>query len=286
MRPPRPVFVMLLLLTVCFTLASYLIPRSEAWTEAKDAGFLKMALGDARRMFANHFFTKADVYFHSGYYPTIFDQAQERDSHMTNLHGHEGDDHADEEHEKGSDFLGKPQDWIDRFSRHFYPSTHSHLDKPGEAKEILPWLRLSAELDPHRVATYTVGAYWLRTNMKKPREAEAFLRQGLNENPNSFEILFELGKLYLESRHETNHAQNLLELALRRWDDQEAAGKKPDALACDEIVANLAHLEEERGNLEKALTYLELEATVSPAPEAVRKRIDEIRKKQVGKSGK
>ena len=30
-------------------------------------------MGDSRRLFANQFFVEADVYFHSGYYPTIFD---------------------------------------------------------------------------------------------------------------------------------------------------------------------------------------------------------------------
>ena len=268
---------MALLLTICFTLATHLVPRSNYWTQSNEGSFLKVALGDAQRMFANHFFTKADAYFHSGYYPSIFDQAKETDKHMTDLHG--GDDHDEAEHESASDFLGKPRDWIDRFSRHFYPSTHSHLDKPGEAKEILPWLRLSAELDPHRVETYTVGAYWLRFNMRKPNEAEEFLRQGLHENPNSFEILFELGKVYLDSRHDTNHAQNIWELALRRWQEQEVAGKKPDALLCDEIVANLAHVEEEQGNLAKALSYLEMEAKVSPAPETVQKWIAELKKK-------
>src|SRR5262249_61275028 len=53
------------------------------------------------------------------------------------------DEHEEKEHEATMDFLGQPKDWIDAFSRHFYPSSHSHLDKPGEAREILPWLRVS-----------------------------------------------------------------------------------------------------------------------------------------------
>ncbi|MGA1238246.1 MAG: hypothetical protein ACO34E_15445, partial [Limisphaerales bacterium] len=48
----------------------------------REAGFLSMLLGDGRRLFANHFFAKADAYFHRGRYPTIFDQRQEEELHM------------------------------------------------------------------------------------------------------------------------------------------------------------------------------------------------------------
>ena len=37
---------------------------------------LGVLLGDGRRMFANHFFVKADAYFHSGFYPTVFDNRE------------------------------------------------------------------------------------------------------------------------------------------------------------------------------------------------------------------
>ncbi len=37
---------------------------------------LNVLMGDSRRMFANHFFVKADAYFHSGFYPTVFDNRE------------------------------------------------------------------------------------------------------------------------------------------------------------------------------------------------------------------
>jgi tetratricopeptide (TPR) repeat protein len=188
----------------------------------------------------------------------------------------EEDEH---DHEKEVDFLGQPRDWIDRFGRNFYQSQHSHLDKPGEAREILPWLRLSADLDPQRVETYVVAAYWLRSRLGKVDEAEQFLREGLRANPASYEILFELGKLEWENRKSPAQARNLWELALRRWHEQDAAGRKPDALICDGILANLAALEEVQGNLAQALRYLEMEVKVSPLPDVINKRITELRQK-------
>jgi len=280
MKMPRPVFAMGFLLAVCFTLATWLEPR---WSQLNQAGgsggLLKTLLGDGRRMFANHFYVKADVYFHSGYYPSLFEQAQRAaisSKHLAQEAQEEHDDHDEEEHEKSMSFLGEPQDWIERFGRHFYPSTHSHLDKPGEAREILPWLRLSAELNPARVDTYTLGAYWLRKNMNKTAEAENFLRQGLKANPNNYELLYELGLLYYESRKQPLNARNLWEAALRSWQEQDTAGNKPDGLVCDKLLAHLARVEEDLGDEAKARDYLRQEIKYSPAPEAIKQRIQEL----------
>ena len=67
-----------------------------------------------------------------------------------------GHDDDDEKHDAAMS-LGKPRDWIERFGRNFEPNTHTHLDKPGEAREILPWLRLSADLDPQLIKNYVVA---------------------------------------------------------------------------------------------------------------------------------
>jgi tetratricopeptide (TPR) repeat protein len=281
----RPGFIMALLLAMTFTLATWLEPQATRASQREDSGgMLTKMLGDSRRLFANHFFIKADVYFHSGYYPSIFEQAQRapiNSKHMTEEHHHDGnhDSQEEEQHEKSMDFLGQPRDWIDRFGRHFYPSSHSHLEKPGEAKEILPWLRLSAELDPKRVDTYIVASYWLRKHLGKPAEAEQFLREGLQANPSSYDIMYELGLLFYENRHEPARARNLWEAGLRYWHEQEAKGAKPDELVCDELLAHLARVEEDLGDQAKARDYLRQEVKYSPAPEAIKKHIQELDEK-------
>src|SRR5712692_7946408 len=103
-RRPIAILILLLLASACFSLATLLQPRALAWSTRGDSDtVLKVLLGDGRRLFANHFFVKADVYFHSGYYPSIFDQAQApKDSrHLTSQEGSP----ADEEHEKAMNFL-------------------------------------------------------------------------------------------------------------------------------------------------------------------------------------
>ena len=101
--------------------------------------------------------------------------------------------------------------------------------------EILPWLKISAALDPQKIETYTVAAYWLR-DLGRIKEAERFLRQGLLNNPESYEILFELGRLYYDNNHDLVRARKFWDLALRRWSEQQAANKKPDLLKLDQIA--------------------------------------------------
>src|ERR1044071_987697 len=270
------VLVLLLLLGAAFSLSTILQPRTMAWSGRRDSGnVLNVLLGDGRRLFANHFFVKADVYFHSGYYPSMFDQARAPtgSEHMTAKEGST----AEEQHEKAMDFLRPPKDWLERFGRHFLIIEHTHL-KGGAEREILPWLRLSAELDPQRVQTYTVAAYWLQ-NMGKVQEAQQFLRAGLRANPNSPEILFELGRLYYESEHDAAHARNVWELALKKWMAQESGKEEPDLILRERIAVSLGLLEEKEGNLPRAIELLELAKKASPVPAALQSQIDDMRRR-------
>lgn len=268
----------LLILVCCFTLATVLDPiflRIRAQPGA-GASVLVALLGDSRRMFANHFFAEADAYFHSGFYPTIFDTpAPEEPGHLKESH---------EEHEKAAEgtFLGKPTDWIDRFGRNFYPTVHTHLGN-GQEKEILPLLKLSAEMDPTRIETYVTAAYWLRTDLNKPKEAEEFLRDGLRVNPDSYEILLELGRIYFYNKHDTRVARNLYNLALQKWRQQDAAGRKPDGHVYEEIWGEMVRADRKDGDLKQQLADLEELLKVSQNKDSLRRTINEV-KAQLAKS--
>lgn len=274
-----------LLVSAGFGLATWLQPRSLAWRgqRAQAGSLLQVLLGDGRRMFANHFFTKADVYLHSGYYPSIFDQAKMNCEGQLNgtAHAHDHDAeagkraHEDDEH--GHDFLGKPTDWLDAFGRKFRITEHTHLEGVGNEAEILPWLRLSAELDPQQVETYVSAAYWLRTKLGKVVEAEAFLRDGLRANRDSYEILFELGWLLYDNHKDFARARNVWELALRKWQKTETAKPEPNRKALHDILLSLARLEEHAGNFAKAIEYSYQLKPVAPHPEIIDQQIEELR---------
>lgn len=288
---PRSPFILVGLLVVSFSLAAKLAPQFERrGTRARDEGFLAMMLGDGRRLFANHFVTKADVYFHSGYYPSIFDQnSGQRSTHMATDAGVAEKKGGHEE----ADFLGAPRDWLDRFSRNFYITKHTHLDdkdehhheevaRVGEEKhseaprEILPWLRLSAELDPQRVETYTVASYWLRQRMGRADQAEQFLREGWRANPDSCEILYELGRVFAENRHDDARARNVWELALRKWNQVEASKREPNVFVRRELLGALAKLEERSGDYRRSAEWFEEIKKISFNPAQVQKQIDDL----------
>jgi tetratricopeptide (TPR) repeat protein len=112
------------------------------------------------------------------------------------------------------------------------------------------------------------------------KEAEQFLREGLRANPASYEILYELGRLYDESYKEPTRARNVWELALRRWQEQQGSKPKPDLFSLSEISVHLAHLEEEAGNLDLAIAHLELALKGSPMPGELQKQINELKQKR------
>lgn len=281
------------LLVAAFTLSTTLEPRFRQWSQRKapPQGALAALLGDSRRLFANHFFVESDVYLHGGYYPGIFDRpenfpnaaAQQAGAQAVGPdHDADHDEHASGHHHDehcGHDFLGQPRNWIDAFGRNFFPSKHTHLGEGkssmADAREILPWMKLSAELDPQRVDSYTVGAYWLR-QMGKNAEALQFLREGLRNNPESYEILYELGRCF-EEKNAPVLARNLWELALSRWREQQGRQKEPDKLLLAQILTHLTRLEVRANHRDQAVVYLEVLKKISPAPQEIQKRIAEVK---------
>jgi tetratricopeptide (TPR) repeat protein len=271
----RAYLILSFLGSLCVSVATLLQPLALAWSQRGQDSVIKVLLGDGRRLFANHFFTKADVYLHSGYYPTIFDKNTHQENHLSGggaEHGTEAD------HDEDTNFMGKPKDWVERFGRHFIITEHTHLEH-GQEREILPWLKLSAELDPQRVDTYTVAAYWLANRLGNVPEAEKFLREGLRANPKSYEILFSLGRLYYENDHDIERARNVWMIALRCWQEQEPSKSEPDKFSYEAITVNLARLEESQGNFGTAIEYLEKAQKVSPAKGTLQSQIDELRLK-------
>jgi tetratricopeptide (TPR) repeat protein len=284
-RTSRAILLLLLLVTASFTLATLM--QSQALNtpgRPQSDSVWNLFLGESRRLFANHFYVKADVYFHSGFYPSVFDQAREAKEKENHIAAAQHGQHEEPDHEEGMNFLGAPTDWIDRFGRHFVVTEHTHLEG-GDIREILPWLAISAELDPQKIETYTVASYWLRRQLGKADEAEQFLRQGLRANPDSCEILFELGRLYYENRHDATRARNIWHLALHRWEEKEGKQKEPDFVGLDKITVDLAHLEEEQGNYAEAIRWFERTKEHSPNPDEVQSQINALQAKLAGPPG-
>jgi tetratricopeptide (TPR) repeat protein len=274
---------LLLVFVCCFTLATQLAPVFESFQarSGRSGSPLLVLVGDSRRLFANQFFVMADVYFHSGYYPTIFDARKKEGPSHLDVASHEEAGGSKAEHEEPDEddqFLGKPKDWIEQFGRNFFPTVHTHLQGPN-AREIMPWLKLSAEMDPKRIDTYVTAAYWLRTSLDKPDEAEQFLREGLRASPDSHEILLELGRVYFYNKKNPRAARNIWELALDNWRRQNLAGEKPDPNVQEQILGELVRDDQQSGNLRQLLADLEELAKASPRKGTLDKEIQDVKAK-------
>src|ERR1017187_2989396 len=299
MNSPRTFALLLIaLLVFCFGLAANLQPRFQSLESSRrqSGNFFSLLLGDSSRIFANSFFVKADAYYHSGFYPTIFDN----NSAFQTPHIAE-DTGAVASHNQGEDegFLGPPRDLIDAFGRHFIPNRHTHLDGGGasgdlsgskEVREILPWLKLSAELDPENVKTYTVTAFWLRTRLNQVTEAEQVLREGLRHNPDNAQLLFELGRIYFDNFQNLARARNIWEAALRSWARQASGVPQSerlkmtnenfdDRLLFEQLQTCLAQLEEKAGILDAPTAHWEQARLASPNPQTTQNHIDELKQR-------
>ena len=300
MKTARPIVLLLLLLVVvCAGLAAQLDCWFIRWPGNRDASLnpLDVMIGSGQKLFAGSFYREADIYYHSGYYPSIYDDRRAfQTEHMAEDTG------AVASHNKGDEesFMGPPLDPIDALSRHFFPNRHTHLDEGGpsgdlsqsdKVREILPWLKISSILDPENVQTYTVTAYWLRTRMGKVAEAEQVLHEGLRHNPANPQLLYELGRVYYENYDDVKRAQNVWEAALRSW-----AAEKPnvpesarlkqnnenfdDRFMFEQLHTRLAQLEEGEGNYDAAIAHLRQAQRASLTPGDIQKHIDELEKKK------
>ncbi len=310
MRNVPPALMMVFLATLVFTLATAVDSefRSSTATSNVEGAFTKL-LGDGRRLFSGQSVEMADVYLHSGFYPSIFDSrepaaakaiASNDDDHTNHKHDEQGkcvheEDHAAhkhdaegkcvseesagghvDEHEKAMSFMDQTLDPLQGFIRNFRITQHLHLEN-GEEREVLPWLKLAIALDPQGVETYAVTSYWLRKTLKRIEDARDILREGIRNNPKSFELLFAMGQVYEQEDKDHEKARNIWLAAEKFWEEQPIEAKETSVGQYGKITVNLARLESEAGNLPLAIQYFELTKLTSLQPEAVQKQIDEIK---------
>lgn len=309
---PKVMFVFLMALAYTLGTATYLRAVNQVDATQPDEGAFKKLLGDGRKLFAGQFVEMADVYFHSGLYPSIFDRANnvkaakavtsavdehsdqdDHDEHAGHKHDENGkclhDEHKDHKHDEQGNCQHDDHDdehvkamtpvaenWLESFIHRFRITQHTHLGN-GNEREILPWLKLAIELDPQSIETYTTAAYWLRRDLQQPDQAELVLREGLRNNPTNYELLFEMGLLYKENKHDHDRARNLWLAAQRCWLQQNEEARKESESFFSKIASNLGELEEAGGHHELAVKYFEQAKPYSPKPEAIQGWIDRIR---------
>jgi hypothetical protein len=150
----RSWLILILLLVVGLSLATWLDPRlaqNGGGGSGRSGGVLALLLGDARKVFADRMFAKADAYYHRGKYPSIFELNARQTQGSAHLmgeacpqdHDHGDHDHGDEDHDhstcnhpehqhatsaSGNPGAGGRRDWVTSFGERFAPPQHVHLE--------------------------------------------------------------------------------------------------------------------------------------------------------------
>lgn len=110
----------------------------------------------------------------------------------------------------------KEKDWRGIFGdleRSIQPYRHGPA-RHGDPQELIPWYRVQTIINPLDVNAYVTCAFFLADFARRPHEALAFLDEGINNNPNNFEMQEAIGQLYFEKWKNCDKAIPCLEKAI------------------------------------------------------------------------
>lgn len=157
-------------------------------------------LGSAKEAVGDTLFLKADEYFHGG---------------VTEGFHEEGGVASKEGYIEDEPKRQAPSDWIAWINERVMSHEHFHLDRDNQ-KEMLPFFALSTALDPYNVEAVLTTAYWLDRQFGKTDEAIGILEQGIEDNPNSWEIEGQLADIYFKRKKEYALSEGHYREAIRK----------------------------------------------------------------------
>jgi hypothetical protein len=179
-------------------------------------------LGQARTNVSSWLWVKADLYIHNGVEMRPLTDAEKRLGLQAQTAAADGHENTDTDQEMtvipaaGQDFRG----WFGDVERETTAwkdmSNHRHNDPKGS----LPLFRLMTWLDPNFVPGWTMGSTILArdTSPAGTYHAMQFALDGLQQNPDSVEMLAQLGYLSLTRRHD-------LKVAVAYYDQARLVGR-------------------------------------------------------------
>lgn len=209
--------------------------RDEVSRRERNSSAIGTILGEFRATFSDVVFIKTERYLHGGIAyqshvnvssVSVDDELERYNEHQSEVgedghHEHDGHDHGDDEmidfDDEGSgtviptaetDFRGI----IGTMEREIKPwrdPSLPHIHSDG--KELLPWYRVMTVSDPTNIRAYIIGNSWL-TRQAKVDEALAFLDEGIEHNPEQFQLYYYKGKLLVDLMREEDRTLAVPEL--------------------------------------------------------------------------
>jgi tetratricopeptide (TPR) repeat protein len=197
-------------------------------------------LGASREALGGNFYEEADNYFHRGV----------------------GHVHKQAFHDS----------IYERWAEAVRPSGHFHADGYS-VSEIMPWLRVATDMDPHNVEAYLTTAYWLATSVQRPDIAETVLVEAQRNNPGDYRILGELAQMRFGRRDDAKAAA-LLDAAILLWPGRQDPNDEQTRLELSRLLSYRAFLYELKGgNRQKALDLFRRAQQLTPANKGLELRV-------------
>lgn len=207
-----------------------------------DEGVIDLLFGESRSALSADLYERADTFFHRGV-PHTEKRA------LTN-------------------------DWIQAWRANITPTSHRHTEGQATA-EILPWLQLATQADPHNVEASLVLAFWVSTGMKRPDLAERVLMEAQRLNPMDYRIPLEMGRIAIR-QGDFDRAQAKLTSMLARWPshlaptDREAMLDKAEALTLTGFISEL------KGHQAKAIAQFKNALAIFPERSYIVQRVAKL----------
>lgn len=192
-------------------------------------------LGQFKTSAAANLYARADLYLHGGVElrPMSSDEAQSgvRDAHVNESQSKQLGTEAD----MVTSIPSPDRDWrgflgnMDRATGAYKDMHgHSHND-PGVT---FPLFRLMTWVDPHFITGWTTGSMMLSDSRTAEEALKSidFLKQGLDQNPESVDILTSIGVLYAQQRQDITTGLNYFDRALKVIHDGNVGPEDKDAV--------------------------------------------------------
>jgi tetratricopeptide (TPR) repeat protein len=175
--------------------------------------------GELRGSFADYLWLKADRLVHNGVEMRALTTSELRDKDRWRSSQARGQETPVARHEegettvvpnRGADHRGILGDLERQIKPYMDMRNHRHRD-PGETAALF---RLMTWTNPHFVQAWVVGANVLAENLKRPKDAINFLKEGADKNPDSLEIQVEIGRFLLWRYHDGPSAERYFRRAI------------------------------------------------------------------------
>ncbi len=201
--------------------------RDETERIRRNSSALAAMLGEFRTSISDIMFMKTERYLHGGVAyrphhsasaPTAEDMADEVEEHQSELgipddHAHKHSGVPTVVPPPNRDFRG----WIGDLHRAVRPwrdPSRAHIHTDG--RDLLPWFRVMTRADPRYVRGYVAGAFWLAQEDRE--QAIAFVSEGLEHNPDAFELYVSRGIIRLREARMAEADRGELDPDIRdRW---------------------------------------------------------------------